>query len=131
MLRAEGSSGTARSIRNRSASFPVFTMPSSVSKAPAEVTTHGGYGCGPRDVGTTAVQVDQRWSGPGSNPESVGRPGVGSRGKSSTNTVVNSWDEEVTVALVGDDLAKDEAMLWRHKCSHDASLLPVLELERW
>jgi hypothetical protein len=36
---------------------------------------------------------------------------------------------EVTGALVGDDLGKDAATLWQHKCSHDASLLPVHEFE--
>ena len=59
--------GTARSIRNRSASLPVFTMPSSVSSAAEEVSSQSGHGRGPRSVGVAADQVDQRWSSPGSN----------------------------------------------------------------
>ena len=53
-------SGTARSTRCTSASLPVLRMPSSVSTAAADVTSHGGRGSGPRSVGWVAGQVDQR-----------------------------------------------------------------------
>src|SRR3954462_4938806 len=72
MQLADGSSGTARSSKKTSASLPDLTMPSSVSKAPALVTSQSGRGSGPRSVGVVAGQVVQRWPSPGSRPAKVG-----------------------------------------------------------
>jgi hypothetical protein len=49
--------------------LPVFTTPSSVSIAPAEVTTQSGHGCGPRWLGMMDGQVDHRCPSSGSTEE--------------------------------------------------------------
>jgi hypothetical protein len=61
-------------------------MPSSVSSAPALVTTHDGHGRGPRSEGVIAGHVVQRWFSPGSTSANVG---TDSKGESSKGEAVD------------------------------------------
>src|SRR5664279_3594841 len=82
----------ARSSRNTSASLPDLTTPSSVSKAPALVTSQSGQGSGPRSLGVVAGQVVHRWPSAGSKPEKVGMSKEVCGKNSSESTIVAPSD---------------------------------------
>lgn len=101
-------------------------MPSSVSNAPADVTTQAGHGWGPRSDGVIAGHVDQRWPSPGSTSakeSSVENGDASNDAKGSVKGGCSGWEAthgSGAGGLEGKDVGEE-----RDKDSGHLRLLPL------